>query len=149
MASCRARLGRRRIDCPAVVWSPTKDRWQPAALNSASASADQVPMSTKGGSQEMPQGSQRPASAVMQRLENLLGQLQGHSSDIHDLWQAGEAAQLKLLAGQLKDLTCESDLRLIREMADELDSLLLGEEAEASALCEKIEALIHLCRTVK
>ncbi len=106
-------------------------------------------MSTKGGSQEMPQGSQRPASMVMQRLENLLGQLQGHSSNIHDLWQAGEAAQLKLLSGQLRDLTCESDHRLIREMADQLDSLLLGEEAEASALCEKIEALIHLCRTVK
>ena len=85
----------------------------------------------------------------MHRLENLLGQLQGHSNNIHDLWQAGEAAQLKLLAGQLKSLTCESDHRLIGEMADELDSLLLGEEAEVSALCEKIEALIHLCRTVE
>ncbi len=106
-------------------------------------------MSTKGGSQEMPQGSQRPASAVLHRLENLLGQLQGHSSKIHDRWQAGEVAQLKLLAGQLKSLTSESDHRLIREMADELDSLLLGEEAEASALCEKIEALIQLCRTVE
>jgi hypothetical protein len=71
------------------------------------------------------------------RMENLLEQLQVQTRRVRDTWQAGEAARLRVLAGQLASLA---------EGAGHSAIVLLAEEAEASAMCEKIEALIEQCK---
>ena len=80
------------------------------------------------------------------RMENLLDQLQVQTRRVRDTWQAGEAARLRILAGQLAALADDSGHDVISHSAAELEAVLLAEEAEASALCEKIEALIQQCR---
>lgn len=79
-------------------------------------------------------------------MENLLDQLQLQTRRVRDTWQAGEAARLRVLAGQLAALAEGSDHGVIGRTAAELEAVLLAEEAEASALCERIEALIQQCR---
>jgi hypothetical protein len=80
------------------------------------------------------------------RMENLLDQLQVQTRRVRDTWQAGEAARLRVLAGQLAALADGSGHDVISTSAAELEAVLLAEEAEATALCEKIEALIQQCR---
>jgi hypothetical protein len=79
-------------------------------------------------------------------MENLLDQLQLQTRRVRDTWQAGEAARLRVLAGQLAALAEGSGHGVIGRTAAELEAVLLAEEAEASALCERIEALIQQCR---
>jgi hypothetical protein len=79
-------------------------------------------------------------------MENLLDQLQVQTKRVRDTWQAGEAARLRILAGQLAALAEGSGHSVISSSATELEAVLLAEEAEASALCERIEALIQQCR---
>ena len=80
------------------------------------------------------------------RMENLLDQLQLQTRRVRDTWQAGEAARLRILAGQLAAMAEGNGHDVISDSAAELEAVLLAEEAEASALCEKIEALIQQCR---
>lgn len=80
------------------------------------------------------------------RMENLLDQLRARTRLVHDTWQAGEAARLRMLAGQLADLAEGTGNSAIVESAAELEGVLLAEEAEASAICERVEALIQQCR---
>ena len=80
------------------------------------------------------------------RMENLLEQLQVQTGRVRDTWQAGEAARLRVLAGQLAALAEGAGHSAISQSAAELESVLLAEEAEASAMCEKIEALIEQCK---
>ena len=88
-----------------------------------------------------------PSVAV--RIENLLDQLLAQTKSVGDSWQEGEASRLRLLAGQLSAMANGSDgsgESSIREWAQELEALLFAEDAEVSATCEKIEALILQCR---
>lgn len=87
--------------------------------------------------------------SVSTRIENLLDQLHAQTKAVGDSWREGEASRLRLLAGQLSAMTGGSDgsgEASIREWAQELEMLLLAEDAEVSATCEKIEALILQCR---
>jgi hypothetical protein len=79
-------------------------------------------------------------------MENLLEQLQVQTTRVRDTWQAGEAARLRVLAGQLASLAEGAGHSVISRTAAELEAVLLAEEAEASAMCEKIEALIQQCK---
>jgi len=80
------------------------------------------------------------------QIENILGQLHAQTKSLGEIWDAGEADQLRNLAGQLAALAGASSSDDIREYAMELEALLLGEEAEASAICERIEFLILECK---
>ncbi len=86
--------------------------------------------------------NQSPGSEI----ENLLGQLHAQTKSLGDIWHAGEADHLRNLAGQLAALAGESSGADIREYAMELESLLMAEEAEASAICERLEYLILQCK---
>ncbi|MHC4218935.1 MAG: hypothetical protein ACYSU7_10830 [Planctomycetota bacterium] len=80
------------------------------------------------------------------RLDNLLEALRVQTRQVRDTWQAGEAARLRVLAGQLASLADGAGNGAISRSAEELEAVLLAEEAEASAMCEKIEALILQCK---
>ncbi len=86
--------------------------------------------------------NQSPGSEI----EKLLEQLHAQTKSLGEIWHAGEADQLRNLAGQLAALAGASSSADIREYAMELESLLMGEEAEASAICERIEYLILECK---
>ncbi len=86
--------------------------------------------------------NQSPGSEI----ENLLDQLHAQTRSLGEIWHAGEADQLRNLAGQLAALAGASSSADIREYAMELEALLMGEEAEASAICERIEYLIMECK---
>lgn len=79
-------------------------------------------------------------------LEKLLGELQEHTRNIGDSWQSGESARLRMLAGQLASLAAGSGNAAVSELAAELESMLIAEEAEASAICERVESLIQQCK---
>jgi hypothetical protein len=79
-------------------------------------------------------------------MENLLDQLQAQARRVRDTWQAGEGARLRVLAGRLASLAQGSGSLAVSETAAELEAVLLAEEAEASATCEQIEALILQCK---
>ncbi len=80
------------------------------------------------------------------QIENLLDQLHAQTRSLSEIWHAGEADHLRNLAGQLAALAGASSGADIREYAMELESLLMAEEAEASAICERIEYLILECK---
>jgi hypothetical protein len=89
--------------------------------------------------------SQGPADYSPRRqIENLLDQLQAQTRRLRDLWDAREASQLRILAGQLSQ-AAEGDAA-ISGSAAEIEAMLLAEEAEAAAMCERVEALIGQCR---
>jgi hypothetical protein len=80
------------------------------------------------------------------QIENLLDQLQAQTRRLRELWDAGEVSRLRLLAGQLASVAQgEGDL-VISGSATEIEAMLLAEEAEAAAMCERVEALISQCR---
>ena len=80
------------------------------------------------------------------QIESILEQLHAQTKSLGEIWYAGEADQLRNLAGQLAALAGASSSADIRDYAMELEALLLGEEAEASAICERIEYLILECK---
>ncbi len=80
------------------------------------------------------------------QIENLLDQLHEQTRSLGEIWHAGEADHLRNLAGQLTALAGASSGADIREYAMELESLLMAEEAETSAICERIEYLILQCK---
>ncbi len=84
--------------------------------------------------------------SVSTQIENLLDQLHAQTKSVGDCWRQGEASRLRLLAGQLASMAHGSGGSSITEWAEELQTLLLAEDAEVSATCEKIEALILQCR---
>jgi hypothetical protein len=87
-------------------------------------------------------GGRGPTSAI-RRLEELLGKLRENSRRFRDEWQAGETTRVEAIAGQVSEAARREANPVI---ATELEAMLLQEEAETSAMCEKVEALIQLCR---
>lgn len=84
--------------------------------------------------------------AIGARIENLLDQLRAQTRSLGETWHAGEDDRLRNLAGQLAALAEGSSNAGIRDHAAELEQLLLAEESEASAICERIEYLIQQCK---
>src|SRR5262245_12699149 len=80
------------------------------------------------------------------QIENLLDQLQAQTRRLRDMWDAGEASRLRMLAGQLASAAQGEGNDAISGSAAELEAMLLAEEAEAAAMCERVEALIGQCR---
>lgn len=83
--------------------------------------------------------------SAINRLEELLEKLREQSHRFRDACQTNEATRFEAVAGQLGDVerSCANPA-----VAKELEAMLLQEEAETSAMCEKVEALIQLCRRV-
>lgn len=101
-------------------------------------------MSTDDSGERTPRG---PGEAsVDRRMENLLDELQVQTRRVRDTWQSGEAVRLRILAGELAALASGAGRGDISSSAAELEAVLLAEEAEASALCERIEDLIRQCK---
>ncbi len=84
--------------------------------------------------------------SVTTQIETLLDQLHAQTKSVGDSWREGEASRLRMLAGQLAAMADGSGDSSLGEWAEELQTLLMAEEAEVSATCEKIEALILQCR---
>ena len=80
------------------------------------------------------------------QIDDLLARLHTQTKSIGETWNAGETARLRILASQLAALAEGSGDQGIRESAAEIEAVLFAEEAEASAVCEKIEALILQCK---
>ncbi len=80
------------------------------------------------------------------QIEKLLDQLHAQTKSIGETWRAGETARLRILAGKLAQLAEGSGKHGICESAAEIEAVLHAEEAEASAVCERIEALILQCK---
>ncbi len=80
------------------------------------------------------------------QIETLLDQLHTQTRSIGEVWHAGETARLRVLAGQLSALAEGSGNQGICESAAEIEAVLHAEEAEAAAVCERIEALILECK---
>ena len=80
------------------------------------------------------------------QIENLLDQLQAQTRRLRDMWEAGEASRLRLLAGQLASVAEGQGDAAVSDSAAELEAMLVAEEAEASAMCERVEELIGQCR---
>ncbi len=80
------------------------------------------------------------------QIENLLDQLHAQTKSIGETWHAGQNARLRILAGQLAALAEGSGNQGICESTAEIEAVLHAEEAEASAVCERIEALILQCK---
>ena len=79
-------------------------------------------------------------------MENLLNQLQAQTRRVRDTWEAGEIVGLRILANELAALAEGAGVNAISESAAQIEAVLLAEEAEASAMCEKIESLILQCK---
>ena len=83
---------------------------------------------------------------TLAQLERLLDELNEKMNKIRQSWGSGELDRLRILAGQLSTAAKGSGNRLMTESATELESVLLAEESETSAVCEKVEALIQDCK---
>ena len=77
-----------------------------------------------------------------EHLDKIIDELERGVDKLGERWQAAAAQRLRRLARELAEATDAE----VRDSAIALESMLLGEEAETSALCEKVEALIRSCR---
>lgn len=100
--------------------------------------------------EEPPSGDGRdhevPDLSPGKRMENLLGQLREQARNVREAWRAGEESRLRVLVNQLASTAEGTGHRAISEMAADLEQMLLAEEAETSAMCERIEQLIAQCK---
>jgi hypothetical protein len=78
--------------------------------------------------------------------ERLLEALESHAGSMRESWPAGDEAGLLALAGRLVSLAERSGDADLGASAADLEAMLVAQEAEASALCERVEALIQQCR---
>lgn len=77
-----------------------------------------------------------------EHLDQIVDELLRHADKLSKRWETSAAQRLRRLARQLSKATDAE----VRESAIALESILLSEEAEASALAEKVEALIQYCK---
>ncbi len=136
MDGLRRALGRDQRSPAAAGKSPLygADQW---LMSSPGAQNDQRPES-------QPQGRGDSDKAVA--VEHLLEELQTWVGLIGESSQIGQTTRLGLLAGELKVLAAESGQAAVHEAAAEIEAVLLAEEAQTSAMCEKVEALILQCK---
>src|SRR5262245_29790022 len=95
---------------------------------------------------EKPRGEGPADYSPRRQIENLLDQLQAQTRRLRAIWEAGEAARLRSLAGELATAADGQGNSAISDSAAQLEAMLVAEEAEASAMCERVEALIGQCR---
>lgn len=89
----------------------------------------------------------RPGSAPNEAaLAELLARLEGHADHMRDSWHGVEQARLEMVINRLRALKDGPEVAQLDECAAELESILLAEEAQSSALREKVESLIHQCK---
>jgi hypothetical protein len=81
-----------------------------------------------------------------EQVDRMLDEIEKQAGTVRESWQAGEAARLRVLAGQLASLAEGTGNEAVGALAAELESMLVAEEAEASAMCERIEDLILQCK---
>ncbi len=117
--------------------------------------ADEYDMSSKphenqdGGSSGslQPLYSEYDDDADMAELiEFFVEELKGRLASIELAWQTGDETHLQLMAHQLKGAAACYGYPSITESAAVLERELLADEAELSALSEKVEDLVGLCR---
>ncbi|MHC4427907.1 MAG: hypothetical protein ACYS0D_04795 [Planctomycetota bacterium] len=77
-----------------------------------------------------------------EHLNKMVDELVRHTDKLRKRWETSAAQRLRRLARELSKATDAE----VRESAIALESMLLSEEAEASALAEKVEALIQSCK---
>jgi hypothetical protein len=83
---------------------------------------------------------------VLLEIERLIEELGRHGAHLRGAWKGGEAGRLAELLGRVREPGRHDESKAIRTIGAELDAMLLAQEAETSAVCEKIEALIRICR---
>lgn len=83
---------------------------------------------------------------IVELVEYFISELHGRIVSILNSFENGEFEQLRTLAHQLKGAGTGYGFPSITETAGELEKSLLNQEADTSALQEKVEALVLLCR---
>jgi len=73
-------------------------------------------------------------------------ELQARVRRLSETWEAENAEELRVLAQELRSAARGSGLPSLRACAAEFEQLLVAEQAEASALTEKLEEFIRLCK---
>ena len=79
-------------------------------------------------------------------VEFFTGEMQDRINALRSAWEASDHDQLRGLAHQLKGAAGGYGFPTITETAAELEGAIRAGEAEVSALQEKLEALILLCK---
>ncbi|MCI0363480.1 MAG: Hpt domain-containing protein [Phycisphaerales bacterium] len=94
-----------------------------------------------------PVANDRAGNSEMAELaEFFISELQDRVQALDHAWHAGDQASLRTMSQQLKDAAQGFGYPAITESAAQLEAALLAEQAEISAIGEKVEALIALCR---
>ncbi|UCD74143.1 MAG: Hpt domain-containing protein [Phycisphaerales bacterium] len=83
---------------------------------------------------------------MMELVEFFVSDLREKIEAIIEAWKAGDGQRLRRLAHQLKGAGGGYGFPTITEAAGDLEHHLMDDEAGLSALGEKVEALILLCR---
>jgi hypothetical protein len=77
-----------------------------------------------------------------EHLDKMVDELIRHTDKLRKRWETSASQRLRRLAREFAKATDAE----VRDSAVALESMLLSEEAEASALAEKVEALIQSCK---
>jgi len=83
---------------------------------------------------------------MMELVGFFLAELADRIGQIDDAWQTDNRTELRQLAHQLKGAGGGYGYPVITESAAKLEKELLNEEADITALTEKVEDLLSLCR---
>lgn len=83
---------------------------------------------------------------MIELVEYFVSQMQERAAAIQSAFQTGDETRLREIAHQLKGAAACYGYPSITHSAAELESCLMAEEAELSALSEKVQDLLTLCR---
>ena len=79
-------------------------------------------------------------------IEYFVSELGDRTQTLADAFEAGNLAQIRSIAHQLKGAAGGYGFAAISATAAELEHALKAGEPETSALAEKVEALLQICR---
>lgn len=79
-------------------------------------------------------------------IEYFLDELDQRVGSLHTACESADDEQLRTIAHQLKGAAAGYGYQSITDAARELEQCLEENESELSAIAEKVEALVHLCR---
>jgi HPt (histidine-containing phosphotransfer) domain-containing protein len=83
---------------------------------------------------------------MIELIDFFVSEMKTRVSELESAWQSGDEKLLRDLAHQLKGAAASYGFPCITDCAGELEHALLGEQAEVSALTERVESLIDMCR---
>jgi hypothetical protein len=87
-----------------------------------------------------------PCRDPVQLADTTTAALQDRLDAITNAWREGDIELLRTLAQQVASTASEHGDAIVRQSGEELNTLAMHDEANASLIADKIEQLIRLCR---